>query len=93
MQSAMATARSCGPDGVYLSVETTTDPETFRVDISEGETYVEIATRHGVFRVYPCGKVDKLTWKELNANGDNDQWVVFYDAGTATGNHTNYATK
>ena len=32
--------------------------------------YIEVVTRNATYRVYPCGKLEKLTWKELNRNED-----------------------
>ena len=33
--------------------------------------YVEVITSKSKFRIYPCGQIKKLEWKEIHANEDN----------------------
>ena len=46
------------------------DLKVTRVEGNGGKDgYIEIATRSGnVYRVWPCGEVKKLTWKEIAPN-------------------------
>lgn len=41
-----------------------------RIKKCEKHDCVEIKTRNNTIRVYECGKVEKLDWKELNPNED-----------------------
>lgn len=36
-----------------------------------GKDCVQVETDNNTIRVYKCGKVEKLTWKEINPNEDN----------------------
>jgi hypothetical protein len=47
--------------------------------------YVEIITRSkDVYRIHPCGKVEKLIWKEISSNSENttlyqSEGVLYWD--------------
>lgn len=48
---------------------------TSKVDLTDrnmGYEYVEIRTSESIFRVYPCGKINKgvISWKEIHENED-----------------------
>jgi hypothetical protein len=47
------------------------------IEISKcGSDCLEIKTRNDVvYRVYSCGKLDKLVWKELSENKDDLFWA------------------
>jgi hypothetical protein len=71
-----------------------------RITITEGGTHIELAekakpitiqTKHNLLRVWPCGRVEKQIWKEINPNEDTAVWtgpsvsealddVIIYDA-------------
>lgn len=41
--------------------------------------YVEVTTRSGdVYRIWPCGEVKKLTWKEISPNNEREATSQFY---------------
>lgn len=45
--------------------------------------YLSVKTKSGnEYRIYPCGKVDKLIWKEINPNEDRDASAVYYWDGS-----------
>lgn len=43
-------------------------PLHFDLTKGKGFTYVEIKTSKSKFRIYPCGKIEKLEWKEIHPN-------------------------
>lgn len=53
--------------------------------------YAEITTRSkDVYRIYPCGKVEKLTWKEIAPNTERtspyfiDSDILYYNSNNGT---------
>ena len=47
--------------------------------------YLSVKTRSGnEYRIYPCGKVDKLVWKEINPNEDNEQSSIRFSIGSGS---------
>jgi hypothetical protein len=56
--------------------------------------YIEVLTRsRDTYRIYPCGKVEKLTWKEIAPNTevtttysivDSGNSVLYYDGNAGT---------
>jgi len=41
-----------------------------QLTVKRNPEYIEVVTRNTTYRIYPCGKLEKLTWKELNQNED-----------------------
>jgi hypothetical protein len=53
--------------------------------------YIEVTTRSkDVYRIYPCGKVEKLTWKEIAPNTERtspyfiDNSTLYYNNGSGS---------
>jgi hypothetical protein len=77
----------------YAEVKSKSIKQDIVVTFIEGEKnkdgYVEVTTRsRDVYRIYPCGKVEKLTWKEVAPNTeatttysivDGSNSVLYYD--------------
>lgn len=58
---------------------------------TEGEKngkYIEVKTDHATYRIYPCGQLEKLTWKELNPNEDTAWGRLTYQGDVITLPHT-----
>lgn len=39
---------------------------------------LEVETKTAKFRIYPCGKVEKLEWKEINKNEEQGRNFIIY---------------
>ena len=48
--------------------------------VNYDKDFITVKTRNNTLRIYPCGKVEKLDWKEINPNEDQ----VYYTVGTYT---------
>jgi len=56
---------------IVLAQEFVTKDGKITVDTVEGKDYIEVKTRNDiVYRVYPCGQLEKKTWSMLNRNED-----------------------
>jgi len=51
----------------YISTDTVRTIDLKRSDVK----YIEIITSKSKFRIHKCGKIEKLTWKEIHANEDD----------------------
>ena len=61
-----------------MLITTSISANTLSIDLKDGEQkleYVEVKTEKSLFRIYPCGKIEKLKWEEIHPNeetGTND---------------------
>ncbi len=49
-------------------------PEIFKVIWREKEKCLEVIGKNIHLRIYECGKVEKLQWKEINKNEEGNPW-------------------
>ena len=40
-------------------------------EVDKDFKYLEVKTSKSVFRIYPCGKIEKRVWKEIHENEDD----------------------
>ena len=69
-------ATVCYAEGKESTEQITMNGINIRWD--EPDEFIEIRTNNNTLRVYKCGKVEKLEWKEINPNEDTTTW----DSGT-----------
>ena len=75
-----------------MLITTSVSANTLSIDLKDGEPkleYVEVKTEKSLFRIYPCGKIEKLKWEEVHPNeetGAND----YVTTPECVYNNTNY---
>ena len=60
----------------YDAVFTFKDDSEIKIKMNLSGGYIEIVTKKATFKFYPCGKIEKLTWKEINPNEEQGDIVV-----------------
>lgn len=54
----------------------------FEIKWDQNEKYLEVIGKNIHLRIYECGKVEKLEWKEINKNEENtDPFVIIPGGG------------
>ena len=72
----------------YAEVKSKSIKQDIVVTFIEGEKdkdgYIEVTTRSkDVYKIYPCGKVEKLTWKEIAPNTEVTTTYSIVDSGNS----------
>jgi len=58
----------------------TTDIES--ISVLDGDDPLILKTRNATFKIYPCGKVEMSTWKQINPNmGDGEGGLIDISSG------------
>ncbi len=78
---ALAEAPKLESDNTIININLNNKPKTFK--------YLEIKTSKSKFRVYPCGKIEKLKWKEIHKNEDVPNLGVFHSEDNINGGWDN----